>query len=276
MAPTELCPQTRTEIFVDGTAPTEPDNIYQRIGICTVTGKRATDFCPLELVEERIFEVYPEEYREWTERAGIPQPPRKECQLHTDPSRVGLTSPSMGQEVEGTVDVWGSADIADFSHFVVEYGIGPDPIGWGAVSGPHHEPVTDGLLARWRTRGLENGVHSLRVVAFDQRGYSIEARVQVIVNNIPPTLTSTPLPTSTRLPTATPTSTPRPSDTPTATLAPQPTDTPTPAATQTPTPASTVSPTPAETATPTSTASPTETLTPTPTTESIEVPTATP
>ena len=276
MAPTELCPQTRTEIFVDGTAPTEPDNIYQRIGICTVTGKRATDFCPLELVEERIFEVYPEEYREWTERAGIPQPPRKECQLHTDPSRVELTSPSMGQEVEGTVDVWGSADIADFSHFVVEYGIGPDPIGWGVVSGPHHEPVTDGLLARWRTRRLENGVHSLRVVAFDKRGYSIEARVQVIVNNIPPTLTSTPLPTSTRLPTATPASTPRPSDTPTATLAPQPTDTPTPAATQTPTPASTVSPTPTETATPTSTASPTETLTPTPTTESIEVPTATP
>jgi 1A family penicillin-binding protein len=263
MAPTELCPENRLEIFVDGTAPTQPDDIYQRIGICAVTGHRATEFCPPELVEELVFEVYPDEYRDWTERAKIPQPPREECEFHAQPPTVELTYPSTGQEVDGTVDIWGSADITDFSHFIVEYGIGPAPIGWGAVSGPHFEPVHDGLLGHWRTEGLENGLHSLRVVVFDHRGHGAEARVQVIVNNVTSTPTLTPVPTNTPIPIRTPTSTPWPTYTPTPTEGPQPTDTPTPQPTVTPTPTPTVAAT--ETATPTPTVSPTETPTPMPT-----------
>ncbi len=262
MAPTELCPERRTEIFVDGTVPTEPDNIYQRIAIDRLSGQRATGFCPPELLEERVFEVYPEEYREWAERAGIPQPPAEECQLHTYPAKVELTSPSMGQEVAGRVEIWGSADIADFSHFVVEYGIGPDPIGWGAVGGARHELVRDGLLARWSTESLEDGLYSLRVVVFDHQGHGVEARVQVVVNNAPPTPTFTVLPTSTPTLTATPTGTPRPTDTPTPTATPQPTYTPTISATDTPTP--TFTPSPSTTATPTSTPDSLSLPTPTP------------
>jgi 1A family penicillin-binding protein len=263
MAPTELCPQKRTEIFVDGTAPTEPDNIYQKIRICTVSQQRATEFCPPELVEEKVFEVYPQEYREWAERAGIPQPPLEECTVHTLAALAELTQPVMGQEVEGTVDVWGSANISNFSHFVVEYGVGPDPIGWGNVTEPRSEPVEDGLLARWRTRRLENGIYSLRVVVFDQQGHSAESTVQVVVNNPPPS-TPTPLPTET--PTVLPTLTPAPTSTlaPTPTFSPRPTDVPT--ATYTPT---------SEPATPTATAtqSPTPTETPTVTVEPAETPT---
>lgn len=273
MAPTELCPETKTEIFVDGTAPTEPDNIYQRIGICTLSGERATEFCPPELVEERVFEVYPDEYRDWAQRAGIPQPPREECQVHVHPPTVDIDYPSMGQVVQGRVEIWGSADIMDFSHFVVEYGIGPDPIGWGAVGSPRHEPVHEGLLARWPTDQLENGLHSLRLVVFDQHGQSAEARVQVVVNNVPPTPTFTPVPTATARPTATPTATARPTDTPTPSQTPQPTETATPRPTETPT--STSTPSPTRTPPPTSTPSPTETPTRTPSVESAHAPTAT-
>jgi len=260
MAPTELCPETRTEIFVDGTAPTEPDNIYQHVGICTTTGQRATEFCPLELVEERLFEVYPEEYREWTQRAGIPQPPLEECELHSYPALVELTHPMMGQEIEGTVEIWGSADIPDFSHFVVEYGIGPDPIGWGPVAGPQHEPVHNSFLAQWQTQTLENGLHSLRVVAFDHQGHGAESRIQVMVNNPPPTPTSTPAPTNTPVPTDRPTQTPTHTSTPISTATSSPSDTPTP--TQIPTiepttPTPTASPTPTPSATPTATETPT-------------------
>jgi 1A family penicillin-binding protein len=262
MAPTDLCPETKTEIFVDGTAPTEPDNIYQKIGICAVSGQRANDFCPPELVAETVFEVYPDEYREWAERAGIAQPPSETCSVHAHPATVEISSPGDGQEVEGVVEIWGSADMSDFSHFVVEYGIGPDPIGWGTVAGPRDEPQHDALLARWRTRALENGIHSLRVVVFDHQGQSAEARVRVIVNNRAPTPTVTPAPTSTPVPTMTPAHTPTPTSTATPTVA-RPTDTPIPPATETPTytPTPTVAPSP----------SPTATFTPTPTaTPSVE------
>jgi 1A family penicillin-binding protein len=255
MAPTELCPETRTEIFVDGTAPTEPDSIYQKIGICTTTGHKATEFCPLELVEEKLFEVYPEESRDWTQRAGIPQPPLDDCQLHTHAAVVELTHPGSDQHLEGRIDILGSADISDFSHFVVEYGIGPDPIGWGVVAGPRAEPVRNGLLARWRTRALENGLYSLRVVVYDHQGQSQEARVQVVVDNPPPTPTSTPVPTPTPLPTMPPTRTPTPTLTPTHAPTQRPTDTP--ATTSTPT--DTPSPTPTAANSPTATAEPAET-----------------
>jgi 1A family penicillin-binding protein len=259
MAPTDLCPETKTEIFVDGTAPTEPDNIYQKIGICTVSGQRATDFCPPELVTESVFEVYPDEYREWAERAGIAQPPSEICSIHTHPATVEISSPEDGQDVEGIVEIWGSADISDFSHFVVEYGIGPDPMGWGVVAGPRDEPLHNALLARWRTQALENGIHSLRVVVFDHQGQSAEARVQVIVNNRPPTPTVTPAPTSTPVPTQTPAHTSTPTSTATPTVA-RPTDTPTPPATEmpthTPTPTLAPSPSPTATSTPTPTATP--------------------
>jgi 1A family penicillin-binding protein len=258
MAPTELCPQKRTEIFVDGTAPTEPDNIYQKIGICTTSQLRATEFCPPELVEERVFEVYPEEFRDWAQRAGIPQPPLEECTVHTRAPMVELTHPVTGQEVEGTVDVWGSANISDFSHFVVEYGVGPDPLGWGTVSEPQSEPVQEGLLARWRTRVLENGLYSLRVVVFDQQGHSAESRVQVVINNPPPP-TPTPVPTETPRPTILPTWTAAPTSTPTPTLGPRPTDVPTPIYTPT-----------GEPTTPTPTSYPSPTSTETPTTATVE------
>jgi 1A family penicillin-binding protein len=249
MAPTELCPEKKMEIFVDGTAPTEPDNIYQKIAVCTTTGRRATEFCPPQVVEERLYEVYPEEYREWTERAGIPQPPREECQLHANPPTVVLSAPRTGEEVGGRVDIWGSADMVDFSQFVVEYGVGPAPIGWGPVGEPSYQPVHDGLLARWRTGQLENGLYSLRVVVFDQHGYSSEAMVQVMVNNAPPAPTSTPAPSSTPTPITFPTHTPMPTRTPEPTATPCPTVTPTPTATptQTPLPEPTSTPEPTQT-----------------------------
>jgi 1A family penicillin-binding protein len=267
MPATKLCSNTRTEIFVDGTAATQLESIEQTIRICKVSGDRATEACPPELVEEKVFQVYPEEYREWAERAGIPQPPKDECTVHTRSATVGLTSPSSGQQVGGTVDVWGSADITDFSHYIIEYGIGPAPIGWGTVTGPHPEPVHDGLLGHWSTRGLDNGLHSLRVVVFDRGGRSAEARVQVIVNNAPPTPTFAPAATNTPIPTRTPTSTPWPTYTPTPTASRQPTSTPTPQATETPTPTPLLTPSP--------TASPTATPTPTPTGGPPQVPTPT-
>jgi 1A family penicillin-binding protein len=254
MAPTELCPEKKMEIFVDGTAPTEPDNIYQEIGVCTATNRRATEFCPPQLVEKRLYEVYPQEYREWTERVGISQPPLEECELHEHPATIELTSPSSGEEVERRVEVWGTADIAAFSHFVVEYGIGPSPIGWGPVGGPAYEPVHNGLLARWQTGQLENGLYSLRVVVFDQYGQSAEARTQVMVHNPPSAPTSTPVPISTATPTtvptytATPTRTPRPTDTPYPTATPTVTSTPTQTPPE-PTPTNTSTPTPEPTAT---------------------------
>jgi len=248
--PSEVCPRRGTEIFVAGTEPNDPSqDFHQLVRICTVTGQRATEFCPENVVVEKYFEVYPEEYRWWAEERGIEQPPRDLCALHTGPTEVVIFQPSGGQVVEGIVDVIGRVRMPDFDHYEVQYGVGPDPIGWGWVSGPYLAMVEDGLLTQWDTRGVGNGLRTLRVVAFDHRGNTAEGRVQVMVNNPTPT------------PTLTPTVTPTPTETPipTVTLTPTPTETPPPTLTATPT----LTPTPTPTDTPTSTPSPTVTPTPT-------------
>ncbi len=259
--PSPVCPRKKLEIFAAGQGPLGPEyDIHQMVRIDRTTGQRATEFCPENLVEEKYFQVYPPEGREWAEQHGIPQPPTETCTLHTGPAQVAIFQPLEGEQVEGIVPVVGRATMPDFSHYIVEYGVTHDPGGWGPVSGPNSTPVESGLLARWDTRGLHNMGHTLRVLVFDHRGTVVEARVHVVVANPTPTPTLTPLPTHTPLPTPIPTDTATPTAVlPTATA----TATETPTATEEPTatPMLTDTPTevPADTATPTET--PTEVLT---------------
>jgi 1A family penicillin-binding protein len=237
--PSVVCPKRKTEIFVAGTEPSDPSqDFHQLVRICTVTGQRATEFCPENAVVEKYFEVYPEEYRWWAEEHGIEQPPAGFCPVHTGPTEVVIFQPSEGQVVEGVVPVMGRVRMPDFDHYDVQYGVGPDPIGWGWVSGPHLAMVEAGILTEWDTRVTENGLHTLRVVAFDHRGNTAEGRVRVMVNN--PTPTPTPTPTVTPTPTETPTPTITPTPTPTETPTPTPTPTETPTFTPTPTPTPTI------------------------------------
>ena len=248
--PSEVCPKRGLEIFVAGTEPTDPgQDFHQLVKICTVTGQRATEFCPQNVVVEKYFEIAPEEYRWWAEEQGIEQPPAGLCPLHTGPTEVAIFQPAGGQAVEGIVPVIGRVRMPGFDHYEVQYGVGPDPIGWGWVSGPHLALVEDGLLTEWDTRGGKNGLRTLRVVAFDHQGHTAEARVHVVVDNPTPT------------PTITPTVTPTPTETPTPTITPTPTSTSTPTVASTPTLTPTLTPTPTSTPTPT----PSPTVTPTPT-----------
>jgi len=250
MAPTDLCPERRREIFASGTVPQDECSMHLMVRFCPVTSLWATELCP-EGGEEEPFVVFPEKFREWAEKAGIPQPPPR-CDLHTSASWVEITSPSEDEHVSGVVQVMGSAVVPDFQHYVVEYGIGPDPIGWGLVAGDRTAPVEQGSLADWDTRGLSNGVHSLRVVAYDNHGNGREARVRVVVDNFqPPTPIPTRAPTRTPMPppteTLVPTDTPAPTETALPTGTASPTATPTKMGLESPTPTLTQSPTPSAT-----------------------------
>ena len=75
LLPTPLCPRTREELFIAGTAPTEPDNWYQLFRIDRATGLPAGPETPPERVEERVFIVPPAEAWEWARANNWPLPP---------------------------------------------------------------------------------------------------------------------------------------------------------------------------------------------------------
>jgi 1A family penicillin-binding protein len=182
--PSEVCPRKKWEVFAAGQGPLGPEHdIHQMVRIDRTTGQLATEFCPENLVEEKYFQVYPPDGREWAEQHGIPQPPTETCTSHPGPAQVAIFQPLEGERVEGIVPVVGRANMPDFSHYVVEYGATHDPGGWGPVSGPITTPVESGFLAHWDTRGLHNMGHTLRVLAFDHQGTVAEARVHVMVTH---------------------------------------------------------------------------------------------
>ncbi len=249
--PSDACPpdRRRVEIFAQGQGPVGPENdFHQFVRIDTSTNARATEYCPANVVEERYFFVLPgEEGQKWAQEHNIPQPPAEFCPVHTGPSEVAVLQPAPGETVAEDVYVVGRANMPDFDHYVVEYGEGRDPIGWGLVAGPVYEPVDSGLLAVWDVRPLADRDYSLRVVVYDSLGNGIEGRTWVVVQNPTPTWTptpsATPLPSETPLPSATPTLAPTQTAAPVYTATPTPTPTPQPEVTDAPAPTASPAPT---------------------------------
>jgi 1A family penicillin-binding protein len=228
--PSKACPEKATHWFAADRPPLPSEkDLYRSIKLDKVTGKLATEFTPPQLIEEKVFKVYPLEYRQWAEEHGIPQPPTETSDVFTFEPSVVIQQPAEGAQVNGIFTVAGSANVPGFSSYELQYGISHNP---GAFSlpfvGPASTPVNNGVLGQWDTRTLANGPHTLRLVVHDRFGNEYESRVRVIVAN--------PTPTPEPTPTWTPTWTPTPTVTPTATRPPLVQATPTPPLSPLPTP----------------------------------------
>ncbi|NLV73489.1 MAG: PBP1A family penicillin-binding protein [Chloroflexi bacterium] len=240
------CPSGKTELFAVDYLPKEPCTVHVRQHICTVSNKLANTYCPLETVQDQPVEDYGPQWDDWLAANGNPVPGRETCDIHTAPSNVEISAPSL--PLSGIAQIRGSTQVDGFDYYIVEYGEGTDPIGWGTLTGQQHQMVVSGVLMRWDTRTLPDGVYTLRVVVHDQTGHTYEARVIVeILNNQPtptpekPTLkpeekpSHTPKPTKETPTPAPPTVTPEPDETATS-VPPPPTEPPTSTATTEPAP----------------------------------------
>ncbi|CAG0941411.1 partial penicillin-binding protein 1A, partial [Anaerolineae bacterium] len=273
---TEFCPPDhRTmEIFLADKAPTDKDNVWQKIKIDRTNNLLGTDLCP-DLVEERIFAVYPPEARQWAIDHNIPQPPTERSPNCPEPAptlvggvapAMGISSPRDGQVLIGVAQIVGTVQMPDFDNYTVQLGFGSDPADWILLT-RGTGPVQDGTLATWDTRRYPDGAYTIRLAMTDRNGKSFGGRTRVVVANspAPPPPTARPIATATRTLTPVPTPVlPTLTRTRTPTLAPTVTATPTrtatialPTATRTATLAPTATATPMiapVTATPTRTA----------------------
>ncbi len=205
--PSAACPEKATRWFAVDRPPLPAEaDLWQLVRIDKVTGQKAGEFTPAEQVEEKVFKVYPDIYREWAESHGIPQPPSEESTLFDFAPEVTITQPSEGQTVQGVVSVVGVANVPSFASYELQYGISHDPGAFSAaIWGPIGQPTTGGILGQWDTQTLANGPHTLRLVVRDSFGNSYESRVRLFVSNPEPTATTVlPTPTWTPVWTATP------------------------------------------------------------------------
>lgn len=189
MLPTDHTERTVTELFLEGTQPTQPDNIHQVFRINRENGKLATAYTPPELVEERVYQIFPPVAADWVSENGIPQPPT-EYDDSTGPAvnlgPVAIINPRPYEYVKGGTVITGNAQLDGFQLYRLEYGRGLNPTEWRQLGGDHPNQVQGGPLEFWDTATEEEGLYTLQltVVRGDQ---SIERKsTQVTIDNTPP------------------------------------------------------------------------------------------
>ena len=124
--------------------------------------------------------------------------------------QVQITSPEMGEELRGQIPIVGSASIASFQFYKVEFGVGPNHQQWAVIGDLHDKQVLNGQLAIWETTVLPDCVYTLKLQAVRQDGNWDEFLVrQVVVVNAKPSSTPTPTVTPTQKTTPTPRATPK-------------------------------------------------------------------
>ena len=171
MLPTADCPNLVSEVFLNGNEPVQPDNMYRKYAVNRETGLLATVFTLPQLVEDHVYLVVPPEARSWAESAGLEIPPATYDVIQPPrvDANVNITSPELFSEVNGNVEIEGTAAGDDFLSYRVLVGQGLNPQEWIQVA-EGNEPVTNGLLAEWNTSNL-SGLYAvqLQVVRSNQR-----------------------------------------------------------------------------------------------------------
>jgi membrane peptidoglycan carboxypeptidase len=171
MLPTADCPNLVSEVFLNGNEPVQPDTMYRKFSINRETGLLATVFTLPQLIEERVYLVVPTDARSWAESAGLEIPPSSYDVIQPPrfDENVNIISPDLFSEVDGTVQIEGTAAGEDFVAYRVLIGQGLNPQEWIQVK-EGTAPVTNGLLAEWNTNNL-SGLYAvqLQVVRSDQK-----------------------------------------------------------------------------------------------------------
>ncbi len=170
--PTKYCPSVVSEVFLTGNEPVQFDNLYRSLEVNRETGDLATIFTPPQLVEEKVFLMIPSDAQGWAKSANVPIAPNSYDAIQpgqVNPN-VNISAPQMFDDVNGQVQIKGTAAGAGFDRYRILVGQGLYPQQWIQVGNDSTTPINDGLLATWDTTNL-NGLYAiqLQVVHSDQR-----------------------------------------------------------------------------------------------------------
>jgi len=93
LRPTNDCPQRHIEWFIEGTQPEAFDTVWQAFEIDTRSGLLADETTPDQNRARRVFEILPQEARDWAARSGIPQPPQVVTRVDAHDDALRLLAP---------------------------------------------------------------------------------------------------------------------------------------------------------------------------------------
>ncbi len=186
--PTPACPATAEELFLAGNEPHQPDTLYRTVAVNASNGLLATVFTPPAQVEIRSFINPPAMALDWARAARLPLAPEAydDIRYQTASQEATFSSPPALSAVSGKVELRGTAGGDGFASFRIKAGQGLNPNSWLTVGSEQAQPVKDGLLAVWDTRGLADGLYALQLRVLDHQQGAQTAVIALTVDNTPP------------------------------------------------------------------------------------------
>lgn len=192
LLPNVHCPNRITELFIEGTQPTQECNVHQVFRVNKETNKLATVYTPPELVEERVYAIYPPEAADWVRENDIPQPPKVYDDAYGPSPATGdvaIVEPAPYSYISRGAVIVGNAKGSNFKMWRLEFGKGLNPTSWSQIGTDRFDQVDHAPLEFWDVSGLEDGLYTLQLRVVRHDGGVQDAAVQVTVDNTPPTVT---------------------------------------------------------------------------------------
>jgi membrane carboxypeptidase/penicillin-binding protein PbpC len=187
LVPTEHC-QTVTEFFIEGTEPRVYDNMYQEFQVNRETGRLATLATPPELIDSKVYLIYPDKAADWVRENGIEQPPTEYDTIRTPGGTDGNAAvlyPGPFEFISGEVEIRGNASGDNFSNYRLAFFEGLAPTEIHVIAEGVTEQKEDAPLALWDVSNL-SGLYTLLLTVIRNDGTFEEVSVPVTVDNTPP------------------------------------------------------------------------------------------
>jgi len=189
LLPTADCPNIVSEVFLNGSEPSQYDNLYRSFAVDRETGYLATVFTPPELVEEKEYMLVPSEAQDWAESVGLESPPSAYDAIFAPPDLADahLTAPVFFETVKGVLEIRGTAAGEDFDYYRVQVGQGLNPQVWMQIGEDIHGSISNNLLAIWDTSEL-SGLYAIQLLVVRKNKRVDIATTQISIDNEAPTL----------------------------------------------------------------------------------------
>lgn len=194
LLPTDLCGRRITELFIAGTEPTDYDTVYQVFEINRENGKLATPYTSPDLIDRRVYRVYPPVAADWMREqaeAGLMELPPREYDDTFGPvfsnEEVTIARPAPFSYTQGVIEVLGNARSGDFRLYQLHFGQGLQPQNWQQIGPDHYNQVDRGVLEYWDTTSL-NGPYTLRLTVIENSEAIRQSAIPITIDNTPPTI----------------------------------------------------------------------------------------
>jgi membrane carboxypeptidase/penicillin-binding protein PbpC len=184
---TNHCP-TVNEYFVEGTEPAIYDNMYQEFLINRETGRLATLSTPPNLIESKLYVIYPEMAADWVRENNIEQPPTDYDTIVGEGQSAGdvaILSLDPFDYIAGETAILGNAKGDNFAYYRLSYFPGLSPLNLQAIVGDVGETKDNRELGIWDVSELE-GLYTILLTVMRRDGTFDEVSVPVTVDNSPP------------------------------------------------------------------------------------------